>query len=438
MTGMELSGRESNMAKISPLFVLWAGLSLAAVALFAEAFRGASPAPAAPVDPVATRTSPPPVSPGPGPVPPIPAPGVHPASSPGAPAGVPAPPSAPFPVLPPVPESGPPPRIELAGDTADFGVILQGAEMPHVFTVHNRGEGPLRLIEAIASCGCAAVMPDRREIPPGESGEIKILFRSGSYVGPQHKTISLRTNDPARPVSILHMKADVKPLFLFDPVMLNIGEMKRGEQIVREVTVRETQGKPFTVESVQSTSTYVKGEMLPEGSEGGAVRRLRVTVTAEGIPGGFVGHLAVRVNRPGVIPVLVVQGVLSGNVSIFPQSLFLGMVRQDQAFPLQSLVLRARGDAPIAVKSVDTGVPWLKAEVKTVVEGRTYQIDLTVDPTPPPGRFEQVVRITTSDPPPPYAVTLSGVVRKVETEAPAPAPAPGAAPGTPPPAPRGP
>jgi hypothetical protein len=311
--------------------------------------------------------------------------------------------------------------------------------MPHVFTFRNRGEGTLRLYEAIASCGCAAVMPDRREIPPGESGEIKIVFRSGSYVGLQHKTISLRTNDPARSVSVLHMKADVKPLFLFDPPMLNLGELKRGESVVREVEIRETQGRPFTVESIQSTHQYVKAEALPAGADGGAVRRLRVSLVAEGIPGAFVGHLGVKVDRPGVTPVLIVQGVLAGNVGIFPHSLFLGMVRQDQAFPVQSLVVRARGDTPIAVKSVDTGVPWLKAEVKTVVERQTYQIDLTVDPTPPPGRFEQTVRITTSDPPPPYAVTVSGVVRKVEGAAPPPDAAPGAAPpGTPPPAPRGP
>jgi hypothetical protein len=406
------------LKKLPPLYVIWLGLSLAAAALFAEAVRGFAnvppprPLPLLPpaAKPPDVATKPPLPSSVPDPSPPAP-------GTPPGPAGAdrkPAPVMPRLPDLPALPEEGPPPVVHVDDDTADFGTILQGTEAPHTFVFRNRGRGTLRLVEAVTSCGCAAVMPEKREIPAGGSGKLKVIFKSGSYVGKQHKTIAVRTNDPRRPVTVLHMRAVVRPLFLFDPPVLSVGEIPRGTPVVREVTLRETQGRPFTVRSVRTTLTFVKAELLPPAGGGGATRRLRVTIRPDGVAGGFVGHVALKVDRKGVTPAFVVQGVIAGDVGIFPRALFLGMVRQDQAFPVQSLVLRARGNDPIAVKAVETDAPWLKAELKTVIPEKVYQIDLTVDPTPPPGRFEQAVRITTSDPPPPYAVTISGVVRKIK------------------------
>jgi len=398
--------------RLSPLYVLWLGLSLAAVALFAEAVRGFASAPApAPIPPpppvVASRPG------GDDPPPPRPDTEVPAPAAPGGVQRVPAPSAAALPPLPPLPAGEPPPRIQVDRDTVDFGTLLQGTEAPHAFVVRNAGRGILRIFEVVQSCGCMALMPEKRDIPPGGSGEVRIVFKAGNYVGPQHKTVAVRTNDPARPVTVLHVKSVVDPLFLFDPPALTLGELPRGVPVVREISIRETQGRPFAVGSVHATLAFLEPELLPDDGGAGATRRLRLTIRPDGAPGGFVGHVSLKVDRPGVTPTFVVQGIIAGEVGVFPQSLFLGMVRQDQAFPVQSLVLRARGDAPIAVKGIETSVPWLKAELKTVIPDKVFQVDLTVDPTPPPGRFEETVRIATSDPPPPYTVTVSGVVRKI-------------------------
>jgi hypothetical protein len=405
------------MGKMPPLYLLWAGLSLAAIALFAEGVRGTSR-----VSGVAV-------------VPPSPAPAAVPIGPTGA-LSVPAPPptagpqeTRTVPTLPPIPppppDAGPPPKIRFASESVDFGTILQGAEPTQTFSVQNTGAGLLRIIDIAAGCGCAAILPDRREIPAGGSGEIQVTFKSGSYEGPQHKTVTVRCNDPEMPVVMLHLRANVKPMFVFDPPLLNFGEMERGSEKTMEVTVRETQGKPFTLESVTANQPGTRAEALPEAGGDGVTRRLRVTCRAEGNPGGFVSQVILRVNRPNVVPAIVVQGFFQGNVSIFPQAVFMGMVQPGQSFVPQALSVRNRGNVPVEITSVETGVPWLKAEVKTITPQQVYQIDLIVDPLPPPGRFEQVVKIHTSDPPPPYVITVSGVVRKAEG-APSP-PGPGGA-----------
>jgi hypothetical protein len=212
--------------------------------------------------------------------------------------------------------------------------------------------------------------------------------------------------------------------------------MERGSEKSTEVTIRETQGKPFTIESVTTNAPNTRAEVLPDGGDG-VTRRIRVACRAEGNPGGFVSTVMVRTNRPNVVAAVVVQGFFQGNVSIFPQAVFMGMVQPGQAFVPQALSIRSRGNVPVEIKSVDTGVPWLKAEVKTITPQQVYQIDLIVDPLPPPGRFEQVVKIHTSDPPPPYVVTVSGVVRKAEGAPATPAGTPGATPPPEVPAPGG-
>jgi hypothetical protein len=397
------------MKTVSPLYIAWAGLSLAAVGLFAEAFR-ATPRP--PREAPSTCRAPA-MTPSPAPAP--------------VPARVERTPTTPPLTLPtPPPETGPPSRIRFDKEVLDFGEVWQGTESAGVFRFFNDGEGVLRIHRVNPSCGCTAILTSRNEIPPGEGGEIQVTFKSGSFSGAQQKTINVQSTDSSNRIKVLKVQAMVKPLFVTDPPMLNFGEIDRGREASNVVTIREVQGKPFTIEKVNSTLHFVKGELLPDESGNGAARRFRVTLMPGGNPGSFAGQITLAINRPNVLPILMVQGTISGSLSFFPSSLYLGMVREGQAFQPQTVKVRARGTKPVEVKSVETGVPWIKTELKTVVPGQSYDIHVTVDPQPPPGRFEQAIRITTSDPPPPYQVMVSGVVRKDEAgKTPDAAPPPG-------------
>jgi hypothetical protein len=119
------------MTRVSTLYILWAGLSLAAMALFAEGFRGAPPPPSAGGSP-AFEAFPAPASPN--------------ASL--APSTIVRKNRVPQPEPPPPspPEPGPPPRIEFDRDTVDLGLVLQGTESPFAFAFRNRGDGVLRIL----------------------------------------------------------------------------------------------------------------------------------------------------------------------------------------------------------------------------------------------------------------------------------------------------
>lgn len=91
----------------------------------------------------------------------------------------------------------------------DGGEVLEGQTVEYRFTLRNEGKGDLVIESVRASCGCTAVEPTEKILKPGQSTEIVAKFDSRGRTGPQHKTITVETNDPLNGRAILHLKANV-------------------------------------------------------------------------------------------------------------------------------------------------------------------------------------------------------------------------------------
>jgi hypothetical protein len=389
--------------KLSPVFLAWAGVSAAAAALCAERMLSTPSAPdvapavsAAPAAPAPSRAvpAPPPTAPN------APAPAAH----------VPAPPAPP---AAPPPDAGPPARLVFQSTQVDFGEMSQGQEATHAFAFDNKGEGILRIHNVSTSCGCTAALPEVRELPPGGSSQLKVTFKSGNFNGAVSKTVTVNSNDPTQPAAVLHIRANVKPVFVFEPAMLNLGNIPRGQESVHDVTVRDAKGTPFEIKQLIVSHPDLKADVLPAEGGDGSVRRFRVALKTSGNPGPFFGNVSVRTDRPDApVPAFIVQGTVQGQVRLWPPSVFLGQVKEDQSFPAQRVTLENAGKEPVEIRSVDTGDPGIRATVTPLTPGFKYQIEIAVERKPPPGRFERTMKVATSDSELPLTVMLSGVVRK--------------------------
>ncbi|GIV22585.1 MAG: DUF1573 domain-containing protein [Bacteroidia bacterium] len=91
----------------------------------------------------------------------------------------------------------------------DGGEVLEGQTVEYRFVVRNEGKSDLVIESVKASCGCTAVEPADKVLKPGQSTEIVARFDSRGRLGPQHKTITVETNDPLNGRAILHLKANV-------------------------------------------------------------------------------------------------------------------------------------------------------------------------------------------------------------------------------------
>ncbi len=76
----------------------------------------------------------------------------------------------------------------------NFGEIILGESVSHLFVFTNTGHGDLIISNAKGSCGCTVPKWPRKPIAPGEEAEIKVTFNSNGREGEQKKTVTLVTN----------------------------------------------------------------------------------------------------------------------------------------------------------------------------------------------------------------------------------------------------
>ncbi|QZT39028.1 DUF1573 domain-containing protein [Halosquirtibacter xylanolyticus] len=101
------------------------------------------------------------------------------------------------------------PSIRFDSKEFNFKKIKQGEKAEHVFVIKNKGKSNLLIHKVKASCGCTAVTPDSKMIAPGESTNMKVVFDSHGKHGRQYKTVTIITNDPNQPTSILKVIGEV-------------------------------------------------------------------------------------------------------------------------------------------------------------------------------------------------------------------------------------
>ncbi len=90
----------------------------------------------------------------------------------------------------------------------DFGTVLEGPDATCKFTFTNKGNEPLVIQKAQASCGCTVPTYSKDPIAPGQTGTIDVAFHTaGKPAGPFNKTITVTSNAGTK---ILNIKGSVE------------------------------------------------------------------------------------------------------------------------------------------------------------------------------------------------------------------------------------
>jgi hypothetical protein len=97
------------------------------------------------------------------------------------------------------------PVLEFTEKSFEFGDIVQGDSVMHVFKFVNKGNAPLMLKEVLTTCGCTVPKFSKDPVLPGKEGELLVKFNSEGKEGRLTKVITVLSNainNPAR-VSIV-------------------------------------------------------------------------------------------------------------------------------------------------------------------------------------------------------------------------------------------
>jgi len=144
-------------------------------------------------------------------------------------------------------------RAELKWDKTEIELHPTPADKQAVghFMYQNTGKEPVHFKSVHASCGCTTAQTQKDQVPPGDKGEITATFTIGDRTGTQVKTVTVETDDPANPKTVLTLRTiipqqlEITPTFVF---------WKQGEKPdPKTITVKV--GKEFTVNHIKVTSS---------------------------------------------------------------------------------------------------------------------------------------------------------------------------------------
>ncbi len=100
-----------------------------------------------------------------------------------------------------------PPKLQLPQGDVDLGIVLMDHVSEHRVPLTNVGGGILVLKEVKASCGCTAVTPKEKTLPPGKTTYLTVGLDSSLKLGAITKTVDIYTNDAKAPHQVLTLKA---------------------------------------------------------------------------------------------------------------------------------------------------------------------------------------------------------------------------------------
>lgn len=227
------------------------------------------------------------------------------------------------------------PRLIVEKIQHDFGRIMDTASVFIDIPFKNAGTGSLDILDTHATCGCTLGRLEQTSYAPGQSGLLKVEFKPQGKNGPQLQRITIRSNDPVQPEVTVTITADVEPVVMIEPKLLQFGEIQKGE--TRTATVKiigrtEDFAATFgTVSNDEALSLEVLSTREVE-MYGRKLRETEVQITLKNkAPVGRLQQSAsIRTNDPRMPAVTVqVLGEVVGDLEAGPARLALGVLQAE-------------------------------------------------------------------------------------------------------------
>jgi hypothetical protein len=150
------------------------------------------------------------------------------------------------------------PRVYVKKAKHHFGEVVEGPEITHNFRFYNNGASTLHIHNIGTSCGCTgAVLGGNNDIPPGESGIVKVTYHTQGRPGKATKTITITSNDPVNPNYTLEIDMTVVREVELLPERVFFSNVKKGTKQTATFKVLGRSEMPLKVLSAESANKVV-------------------------------------------------------------------------------------------------------------------------------------------------------------------------------------
>ncbi len=189
-------------------------------------------------------------------------------------------------------------------DNADFdaGRVSEGRKIEHRFEVTNKGSATLEIFGVQPSCGCTSTKWSRK-IAPGETGTIDVevttagmaaLSKALSESVPIRKTITVTSNDPGSPRTVLTVSATVLPIVVTSESLVFFGTVPPEKEVSKEVLVEVAPDQPVTLTNIAATGDDFNARLEPVAGSNGKKFKVIAVLKPTAVEGWHQGTIVIK------------------------------------------------------------------------------------------------------------------------------------------------
>ena len=164
------------------------------------------------------------------------------------------------------------PSAEIPEPARDVGRVFHGTLVQERFTVHNKGNAPLRILRLDAECGAKATLLSADTIQPGQSGEIEVAFDTtrahvpelGAQAVPVKKSVTMTTNAAASRTVLVAVSATIEPELVASESFVVLNQSNPNEPFTKRISVRLSEATTATVLGVRSSVEGLAAELVDD------------------------------------------------------------------------------------------------------------------------------------------------------------------------------
>lgn len=303
------------------------------------------------------------------------------------------------------------PNISFVKPKHNFGEIFRGDKVEHIYKFKNIGKGELKINKVKTFCGCTAAVIKSVNSSYGETGEIKIIYKSKSDLGKVLKHITVISNDPDTPEYKLIISGNVIEEVVVEPRKVSFDEILYGTGVTKILSIKSVVDPGFKIKQVVSNNPDIKVILKKDEIKNEYV--LDASLNKDAKLGRLNSKITLHTNSKRMPKVEIpCYGRIVGDISVYPPRISCGVVEEkiEKTVPVYATAYNME----VAINSVKIEPDFLKAEFSKIDDKiGTYKINVTLKKDAPVGRFTGGLKIfTTSKNQPVLEVPVYGMVKE--------------------------
>jgi hypothetical protein len=301
-----------------------------------------------------------------------------------------------------------------ASRSHDFGTVVRGSKIRHVFTIANTTDSRVRIADWRTKCGCTDVKAGARVIPPGTQTTLEATIDTTKFTGPKRSGLTLIFDEPSYVQVDLNLTCFIRGDVTVNPGLIDFGVVRRGKgSPTKTLVLTYAGGRPdWEIKQIKTRTSGVKIVSNEQGrSADGQVNYLLTATLQSDLPvGSFKDEAKISSNDAQEAPLpITVAATIQGAVTVAPSIINFGPVKPGQTVTKAVIV---RGSEPFSIQRATPSKPDLKFDPPADQAKPVHNLLLKFTAPSQTGPYHATIDVTTSleDEPPAQLKTFATVV----------------------------